>query len=827
MSGVAIGSSSPATSLRNSVDSLGGGGGGAPKPMASTSVTSLTSSSSVGGGESKSTRSLMAATVERWIAELTSKIEPELLTGFFLTYRSFVRPVDLCRLLITRFTWAMSPTSSPEDDAGRRIVRVRTFVVLRHWLLNHFADDFVPDRLLRSTLTEWLNVSGRDEEYRASPKDLRLIKGLKKLVRRLKEMYVAISQEERMLNEEKMDYLRVVEVGGRRSAELARSDEDLDFELHRPPTSLQPPSSTSTSTSVSTPTATTPLGGSIRTPRPSTATPTAALDLHSSFPLPNEQNPISRTFTSALGSIGRFKRMISNRSLGIPQAMRRGKSIEAFDALEFGTGTKTDLLYVKGGVERYLAYFNIDGENTTGERVEVLQAEEEKREEQEMSGLGIDLSSSVDESSPPVLPKSTKSHPTIRKVLSRFSLTASLDSNHHRPVPITTTNYDYMDQASSLLFFQRPPSARIELDDIDLSDEDDDVVEVKRTLKRLPPAATTTFRLPTVERRSIETVSSYGSPLKVYEPMSLGNEQADEGRLREGTQRVENFILEGMDDSDDDEPGDVEAALRRLEGQIDEGKQREKMMKVEKQMDKSLQLEKYRSLLAATTTDEMLLAEEYDVDEVGDETVSSIASTTLDPEPVITTVPLPEIISPSLPVAPISSDIPPRASHLAPKDLQRLSQPRSISRKPSLRDFFSSRPASTTIPKPIPPTHRSFLLFSRTEILARQFALIERDLFRVVSWQELVNDAWGEEPMIEIFDWELYLKERRKEEGMKKEARTWERTREDVRAVVGRWNLMANWVCSEVRSISFLFYFILLVMLMRGTRTDCVDDSVG
>ncbi|KAF0381761.1 guanine nucleotide exchange factor lte1 [Gigaspora margarita] len=74
------------------------------------------------------------------------------LTDFFLTYRKFLTPIKLCKLLILRFDWALGG-----DDEERRIVRVRTFVVIRHWLLNYFAYDFIPCYALRTTLTKYLN----------------------------------------------------------------------------------------------------------------------------------------------------------------------------------------------------------------------------------------------------------------------------------------------------------------------------------------------------------------------------------------------------------------------------------------------------------------------------------------------------------------------------------------------------------------------------------------------------------------------------------------------------------------------------------------------
>jgi hypothetical protein len=105
---------------------------------------------------------IIAATIERWIAQLTSDLNYEELLDFFLTYRSYVDSVDLCHLLICRFHWALQQHTSPEDERVRRIVRVRTFVAIRYWLLTFFTVDFLPNRELRLLLANWLNTLIRD-----------------------------------------------------------------------------------------------------------------------------------------------------------------------------------------------------------------------------------------------------------------------------------------------------------------------------------------------------------------------------------------------------------------------------------------------------------------------------------------------------------------------------------------------------------------------------------------------------------------------------------------------------------------------------------------
>lgn len=107
-------------------------------------------------------RVLVAATIERWLAQLTSALDYDELLVFFLTYRSYITAIDLCHLLICRFHWALGRSSGGGDEMVRRVVRVRTFVAIRYWLLTFFAVDFVPNRELRLLLASWLNTLRRD-----------------------------------------------------------------------------------------------------------------------------------------------------------------------------------------------------------------------------------------------------------------------------------------------------------------------------------------------------------------------------------------------------------------------------------------------------------------------------------------------------------------------------------------------------------------------------------------------------------------------------------------------------------------------------------------
>ncbi|KAF9347691.1 hypothetical protein BGX26_000845 [Mortierella sp. AD094] len=96
-------------------------------------------------------RVIMAATVEKLIEKLTSDI-------------------------VARFHWALT-----EDTPQRQVVRVRTFVTMRHWLLNYFEYDFMSSRALRRTHVKSLRELADHPIVSSSVRDKRIVKELRKL----------------------------------------------------------------------------------------------------------------------------------------------------------------------------------------------------------------------------------------------------------------------------------------------------------------------------------------------------------------------------------------------------------------------------------------------------------------------------------------------------------------------------------------------------------------------------------------------------------------------------------------------------------------------
>jgi hypothetical protein len=128
---------------------------------------------------SPTTGEIIAATPARIIAQITSEsfLDYELLSDFFLTVRAYLSTQDLLFYLLARFEWAINRF----DDHGR-VIRVRAFAALRHWILNYFAYDFVMDRSLRVTFCDRLNALTRIVRARANygASDMKLISDLKK-----------------------------------------------------------------------------------------------------------------------------------------------------------------------------------------------------------------------------------------------------------------------------------------------------------------------------------------------------------------------------------------------------------------------------------------------------------------------------------------------------------------------------------------------------------------------------------------------------------------------------------------------------------------------
>lgn len=101
------------------------------------------------------------ATLRALIVQLTSPevIDYNLICDFFLTYRLFSDSHTVMSLLLTRLIWSLQYVNSFKEETEKtgKLVLLRTFVVLRHWVLNYFIDDFEHDYDLCDTFSTVLN----------------------------------------------------------------------------------------------------------------------------------------------------------------------------------------------------------------------------------------------------------------------------------------------------------------------------------------------------------------------------------------------------------------------------------------------------------------------------------------------------------------------------------------------------------------------------------------------------------------------------------------------------------------------------------------------
>lgn len=124
-------------------------------------------------------KDISAATPARIVAQISSEsfMDYELVSDFFLTFRSYLSPSHLLALLLARLQWAINRL---QEDG--RIIRIRTFAALRHWILNYFVDDFVTNYDLRTHFCETINALYQDVKSRTNGgmSDLKILLDLKR-----------------------------------------------------------------------------------------------------------------------------------------------------------------------------------------------------------------------------------------------------------------------------------------------------------------------------------------------------------------------------------------------------------------------------------------------------------------------------------------------------------------------------------------------------------------------------------------------------------------------------------------------------------------------
>jgi hypothetical protein len=277
-----------------------------------------------------------------------------------------------------------------------------------------------------------------------------------------------------------------------------------------------------------------------------------------------------------------------------------------------------------------------------------------------------------------------------------------------------------------------------------------------------------------------------------------------------GYELVQGFRIEDFASDDDEAPGGVEEALRRLEGFIDEGKRLARAQRVEALWANS------RSRQAALGAE--LASPEVDTEQaVMSEAGHCLPSAHRLPRRDRPSQPCAEadsgmatsVLADPVSFATAPGEVATCGYDTYPGNVAETRQTPQPASEPSsglhsgieimeLKPKDRSPPTGIPGPQSVPPVHRCFLLDHRSEAIAQHFTLIERELFCAVDWTDLVTNRWRERSQpYEVVDWEAYYKAQCQAR-QRAEAAGERHPRTDVETIVARFNLTCNWVASQV-----------------------------
>ncbi|KAJ7440137.1 ras guanine nucleotide exchange factor domain-containing protein [Mycena latifolia] len=808
---------------------------------------------------------LVAATIERWIAQLTSDLNYDELLNFFLTYRTYISAVDLCHLLICRFSWALQQAQSPQDEVVRRVVRIRTFIAIRYWLLTFFTVDFLPDRELRLLVAHWLNTLIRDPILTKHVEGLSIVRKLKKVAKDCKKVYTrahAKPKEQRPTStksvlESQGHVLGKSFAAATRKvlvpAEEEDSDVDLDF-LSDEQALAEGPSHFTGGDLANAHLSTVILGSSTR----ASTMPLSSLSIlqrmdhlaaesntipppfvHSPAMQPNHPSALSRAFVKTIGRLGRWKRVLNQRSTGVRAPLGAGADVNATD-LELTVGR--DLLSVNGGAEQYL---------------KMIQSVPPARGLAVLSPAGpIPSAVSVPHTDPsPILSSATTVSPTsptlepppiysdaatpvpaIPEPVVHFAqgipteepaIPAVADSEPlevvspdrpesiDRPASFPSASTDSLGVPIASGPAKFPAGAQsqlpfdvISVDELDLSDDSWDEHPaappgLRQPMRRLPLGHQFEFVLRSDSVSSMGLHSNGNSSRR--SSVSASSVSTSDAQIAGGNihQWQLNALVPSL--SDDDEGEDVEAALHQLEGQINPQKQQEKAEKV----DGWILTMRERFLNGDYDDNEE--PQFWDEDEDDDRTVDGLDADA-DEHRDVRIIQPDESASMEVAVTPILS----QSTHMVggSPGLESLPRP-SDDAKPAPEDAVpleilqSRTPVGGDVPPPLsavnhPPVskfvageplrpHRSFILRHRAQVIAAHFAMIDRELFMGVKFEEVLDDGMSYED-VEVLDWAQFLRDRARW----KSDPEWADKISALAAVRARFNLMTNFIMSEI-----------------------------
>ena len=558
-----------------------------------------------------------------------------------------------------------------------------------------------------------------------------------------------------------------------------------------------------------------------------------------SVPLPVAHSTISRVIVNTMGRLGRWKRVLNNRA-PVRAPMGNCISVSAFDLDLNETG---DLLSVRGGVEQYLRMveshmsqpdltLNIGPTSpapTTPTPASVQLALAPPVEPQT-----YDNSSTVEVPSALSIPEDNEGLDDVTAAVGFQPLPtpgiANVPSLSRASTSFASSSQsDFLPSRISIDSRATRPRWQpdvVSIDDMDLSDmSSDESVDIPRPpgLKKLPK------RLPNRRdfhfvRHSIDSVSSMGvrthrSVLSAGSSSVMSGKSASAGPELGGA--IHQWQVNALVDSltDEEEDGDVEAALRRLEGQINKDKQRMKLSKVDgwvQSIRERLAAGQFGAERSRYSSDE----EDYGVVQDESDRSESRISTRISSRSSVSSVVSPQSTAPppttGVSTAPTSHAPSPPTAHIVPSVIDNSPIPNEAVPPEILNSRVSARistappPTVMSITRPmtassrVNPTrsfadrfdrYQSFVKGCRSADLVQHFSVIDRELFLNLRFEELISQDWKATAKdVNILDWQEFLRERAR---LKAEGRLG-LVSNALTVVRGRFNLMANFVLSEI-----------------------------
>lgn len=539
-------------------------------------------------------------------------------------------------------------------------------------------------------------------------------------------------------------------------------------------------------------------------------------------PLPVAHSTLSRVIVNTMGTLGRWKRVLHLRS-PVRAPINATLDMSAFDV---EPSDKGDLIQVKGGVEQYLKLV----ENQVAQASALLQQTTTAPPQPPSTAHTVSqrLSTAISRpSNTDPIEEHVKDPEFVKDcedaTSNASSGAAASDSLDVPELSHTSASLDSSTQSAVLtseeavgFAYNRHPleldADIVSIDELsDLSSEEHQSLVHPPGLRKLPR------RLPNrrdfeLVRHSVDTVSSMGIQTRdSIMSADSGSRISSSGELGSAIQGWQMTALVNSL-SDDEEEGDVEAALRRLEGQISQDKQEAKQTKVD---------EWVRSMRTIRTTPGQFSLDQSrdssDEEDYGEVQPTAERPTSGSFSPSSSSRRSSVAISDSPPSqTPLSSDVISQPAETTPPQAHADAKPAIEDAVPVeiLQSRVPSRPGTSSGPPPprhgnglsltSPPSkfisekhrwHRSFVMEWGSELLIQHFSMIDRELFLGLKFEELVAQDWinvGDDA--NILDWAEFLRERAR---LRAEGRIGQKT-SALNLVRARFNLVSNFVQSEI-----------------------------